>query len=354
MGSRANMPALGEVIAGRYRLDAVIGEGGMGCVFKAEHVNMGKTVALKMLSMGGDPDEDSLRRFRLEAKLASQLSHPNIVAITDFDVDHKNRPFIVMDYLRGRSLERALRDQPVLDIDRFVHIMTQACRALGYAHKSGLIHRDVKLSNLMLVERGGEKDVLMIVDFGLVEVVSKGESGGPEFSEQTVGSPLFMSPEQCRGNKVDPRSDIYSLGVVMYRCLTGVVPFAGDGNDVRVIFSQHVYDLPPPFADVDVLNKCPASLERVVMKALSKLPEERQPDMQTLADEIADAVKKKRGVLDDVNMADLSRNASFVNTRTIRKFKADSSPKRLVALVAAAVVILFVWLYQSFGHSLSH
>jgi serine/threonine protein kinase len=360
MGSRAlaNMPALGEVVAGRYRLDAVIGAGGMGCVFKAEHVNMGKTVALKMLSLD-DPDEAALRRFRLEAKLASQLSHPNIVAITDFDIDEQNRPFIVMDYLRGRSLERVLRDEPVLGVERFAHIMTQACRALGYAHKSGLIHRDVKLSNLMLVDRGGEKDVLMIVDFGLVEVSPRSLGADPASWEnslesvagQAVGSPLFMSPEQCCAQMVDARSDIYSLGCVMYRCLTGEMPFVGDGKTVRTIFQQQVEKAPVPFADIDLLNKCPASVERVVMKALAKKPEDRQQDMQQLAEEIADALKK-RSVLDEVNLKDLSRNASFMNTMQIRKFKVESSNKPLIAAVAAAVAVLFFWLYQTFGHSL--
>lgn len=359
MSSRAlaNMPALGEIIAGRYRLDAVIGTGGMGCVFKAEHVNMGKTVALKMLALD-NPDESDLRRFRLEAKLASQLSHPNIVAITDFDVDEANRPFIVMDYLRGRSLERVMRDEPTLPLDRFAHIMSQACRALGYAHKSGLIHRDIKLSNLMLVERGGEKDVLMIVDFGLVEVVPRGrdpaawENSLSSDPGQTVGSPLFMSPEQCCAQTLDARSDIYSLGCVMYRCLTGVMPFNGDGKTIRSIFEQHVEMLPLAFGDVDVLNKCPASLERVVMKSLSKDPADRQQDMQQLADEITEALKK-RSRLDEVDPKDLSRNASFVNTTQIRKFKGDSSSHLLIALVVTAVVLLFVWLYQTFGPGLS-
>jgi serine/threonine-protein kinase len=352
MSALAEMPALGEVVAGRYRLDAVIGAGGMGCVFKAEHVNMGKTVALKMLSMA-NPDEDALRRFRLEAKLASQLSHPNIIAITDFDVDHKNRPFIVMDYLRGRSLERILRDQPVMPVERLVPVMVQVCRALHYAHKSGLVHRDIKPSNLMLVERGGEKDVPMIVDFGLVDVVlgENAQGKGSMPSTSTVGSPLYMSPEQCQGMKADARSDIYSLGCVMYRALTGVVPF--EGESILAIFEQHVLRDPRPFSEVDVLNKTPAALEAVVMKALNKYPVDRQQDMEALAEELQRAITK-RSVLDEVNVKDLSRQSSFVNTTQIRKFKADSSPKRMVAVVAVAVVALFVYLYQLYGSHLSH
>lgn len=343
MSALAEMPALGEIVAGRYRLDAVVGAGAMGCVFKAEHVNMGKTVALKMLSMA-HPDEDALRRFRLEAKLASQLSHPNIVAITDFDVDHKNRPFIVMDYLRGQSLERVLRDQQVMPVERLVPVITQVCRALHYAHKSGLVHRDIKPSNLMLVERGGERDVPMVVDFGLVDVALDNEE--TKASAKTVGSPKYMSPEQCKGMKADARSDVYSLGCVMYKCLTGVVPF--DGESVRGIFEQHVLDEPKSFSEVDVLNKTPSSVEAVVMKALRKQPGERQQDMEALAQELTHAMTK-RSVLDEVNLRDLSRQSSFVNTQQIRKFKAESSPFGMVTLVAVAVVALFLYLYQAFG-----
>lgn len=349
MSARANMPALGEVIAGRYRLDAVIGQGGMGTVFKAEHVNMGKTMALKMLAML-DPDEESLRRFRMEAKLASQLSHPNIVNITDFDID-KNRPFIVMDYLKGRSLERALKDDPILAVDRFVNIMTQACRGLAYAHKCGLIHRDVKLSNLMLTERGGEKDVLIIIDFGLVDVLAdetalKGEAS----AKSTVGSPFFMSPEQCRGEKIDQRSDVYSLGCVMYRCLTGQVPFTG--TDVRDTFRKHVLETPRTFSEVNPQNKVPPQLETIVRKALSKTPDDRQKDMQVLGDEISNALKR-RSLLDEITLTGLSNESSLLNKDHIERFKGDSSSKQLVTVVLVTVAILFVCLglYHAFVHS---
>jgi eukaryotic-like serine/threonine-protein kinase len=325
----------------------VVGQGGMGTVFKAEHVNMGKTMALKMLAMA-NPDEDSFRKFRLEAKLASQLSHPNIVNITDFDID-KDRPFIVMDYLKGRSLDRIVETEGILAPDRFVNVMTQACRALGYAHKSGLIHRDVKLSNMMLTERGGEKDVLIIVDFGLVTVLTDENAmrDGPNTS--TVGSPYYMSPEQCQGQKIDPRSDIYSLGCVMYRCLTGVVPFPG--TNVRETFRMHVLEPPKPFSEVNSSNKIPPQLEKVVIKALSKNPDDRQKDMQQLADEISNATKR-RSLLDEITLTGLSYDKSMLNTGQIRKFKGDSSSKRLIGLVLAAVALIFVWLYQTYASKL--
>lgn len=336
------MPALGEVIAGRYRLDAVIGQGGMGTVFKAEHVNMGKTFALKMLDMS-DPDEEALRRFRLEAKLASQLSHPNIVNITDFDVD-KNRPFIVMDFLKGRSLDRVLKDHGTLPLDRFLNVITQACRGLGYAHKSGLVHRDIKLSNLMLVERGGEKDVVMIVDFGLVDMVTDESTNSN--SNTIVGSPYFMSPEQCKGGKIDQRSDVYSLGCVMYRCLTGQVPF--QGRDVYDTFRLQVLEDPQPFSAVNPDIKLPPAIERVVLRALSKEPDARQRDMGTLAEEIINA-SRRRTMLDESDTSGLSNESSLLNTQHIRKFKNDSSSVGIVSLVVAAAVLLFIALYVSFS-----
>lgn len=348
--SRANMPALGEIVAGRYRLDAVIGQGGMGTVFKAEHVNMGKTFALKMLFLA-HPDEQALRRFRLEAKLASQLNHPNIVNITDFDID-KERPLIVMDYLKGRSLERVLRDEHVLPQDRFVNIMTQACRGLGYAHKNGLVHRDVKLSNLMLTERGGEKDVLVIVDFGLVDVMlDEEERKARAAAKTTVGSPFYMSPEQCRGEPVDPRSDIYSLGCVMYRSLTGKLPF--EGQNVQETFRMQIVDEPKPFAEMNPPAKVSPALERVVLKALSKNPADRQQDMQQLADEITAAVTKRK-LIDEITLTGLSKEASLLNEEAIKRFKGDETDKKMIIVVLGAVAVLFVILYVLFAGHLGH
>lgn len=344
MGTFTDMPALGEVVSGRYRLEAVIGKGGMGTVFKAEHVNMGKTFALKMLAMHR-ADDEAFRRFRLEAKLASQLNHPNIVAITDFDVDN-NRPFIVMDYLRGRSLERVLRDLPILPNERFVNIMAQACRGLGYAHKNGLVHRDVKLSNLMLVERGGEKDVLIIVDFGLVDVMNTEVRAGAT-SSTTVGSPHFMAPEQCLGKKVDERADIYSLGIVMYRCLSGVVPFRGDS--AREVFTKQVYEPPLTFNDINPQLQVPPALERIVMKALEKNPDDRYQDMQTMHDDLVAALKRRK-LIDQVNTEGLSKDKSLLNKDHIREFKGEHNALQMIVMVVAAVAVVFVSLYAIGSH----
>ena len=317
----------------------------MGAVFKAEHINMGKVMALKMLLRIAGSDVDSMRRFKLEAKLASQLNHPNIVSIYDFDIEN-NRAFLVMDYLKGKSLDLILEHDQFLSLERFEHIFLQGCRGFAYAHKNGLVHRDVKLSNLMLIERGGEKDVLVIVDFGLLKVMSK-DKLDQRVTENSmiVGSPIYMSPEQCRGETIDQRTDIYSLGCVMYRCLTGEVPFRG-ATTIDTL-RKHIQEQPPPFSVANPKVSVPPALERVVMKALSKKPSDRQQDMTSLADEVTAALKRKgNSSLVLGNQPNSVMDSPLMQKDPARLSGGDSSNTLLIVVVVLLSIALCAVTYQ--------
>lgn len=280
----------GSIIAERYRIIDILGHGGMGVVYKAQHIHMDKFVAVKMmLQPNSAVSSQDYRRFQREAQAASMVDHPNIVSIHDFGYFDK-QAYLCMDYLSGTSLDQLLNQAP-LKLDEFRHIFRQVCDALQHAHDKGLIHRDLKPSNIMITERRNDPLFPVILDLGLVKLVNGGD---PEKSDHkltmtnmVVGSPLYMSPEQCRAHQLDHRSDIYSLGCVMYEALTGVPPLRAD--TLFDIMSKHISETPKPLRDEAKGVYVPAALERVIFKAMAKSPEDRAQSMKELAQGIEHA-----------------------------------------------------------------
>jgi serine/threonine protein kinase len=289
----SRLPELGSLIADRYRLLEIVGKGGMGVVYRAEHVQLQQNVAVKLLLSDFEPESQAFKRFQQEARTAGMLDHPNIVRVSDFGMIAGRQPYLAMDYIAGISLDDVFRDVGVLPIGRFRHIFGQACEALEHAHLCGVVHRDIKPSNLMLVQRRKDSDFLKIVDFGLVKLMSfDGADEKLTSSTTLVGSPLYMSPEQCRGLEVDNRSDIYSLGCVMYRALSGMLPVEGE-SPMDTLY-KHVSEQPLPISQVNPKLGCPLELERVIMKALSKSPNDRQQTMSELREEMEQACDAPR------------------------------------------------------------
>lgn len=280
----------GSVIADRYRIIDILGHGGMGVVYKAQHIHMDKIVAIKMmLQPNTSASSQDYRRFQREAQAASMVDHPNIVSIHDFGY-YEKQAYLCMDYLSGTSLDQMLNQAP-LKLDEFRHIFRQACDALQHAHDKGLIHRDLKPSNIMITERRNDPLFPVILDLGLVKLVNGGD---PEKSDHkltmtnmVVGSPLYMSPEQCRAHQLDHRSDIYSLGCVMYESLTGVPPLRAD--TLFDIMSKHISETPKPLRDEARGVYVPAALERLIFKAMAKAPEDRVQSMAEFAQGIEHA-----------------------------------------------------------------
>lgn len=285
-------PLLGLVVEGRYRIESVIGQGSAGTVYKAIQELIGREVAIKVLHDYLVSDEEFIKRFRQEAKASSRLSHPNIITIYDFGVLPKTgRPYIAMDLLRGTPLSEMIADRGFLPMEEGIPILAQVCAALAEAHRQGVVHRDVKPENIVLVERSGQKLFPIVVDFGIARLVQEESDVAKITRTGTVcGSPTYMSPEQCTSSKVDHRSDIYSVGIVIYETLTGTVPFMSD--ELAKVMAMHLTDAPPPINKVRPDLQFPEMLERVVAKALSKSPDDRFQDMDDLASAITEAAKQ--------------------------------------------------------------
>ncbi len=272
---------IGQVLDGRYEIEKVLGEGGMGLVYKARHVTLGKPLAIKVLKAEVSKDQEIVQRFRQEAQSATAIGNHHIIDISDFGVLADGSTYFVMEYLDGISLTRAIEPGKPLKANRTIHIAKQLCRALGAAHEIGIVHRDLKPDNIYLISRGGDRDFVKVLDFGIAKV--GGQKSKLTQVGQVFGTPHYMSPEQCAGTTVDRRTDIYALGVIMYEMTSSRVPF--DADNLMGILTKHLYEepvkpheLPPP---VDV----PPALEAVIMKCLAKKPDARYQTMQeTLSD----------------------------------------------------------------------
>ncbi len=270
-------PKIGDIFADKYEILGVLGDGGMGKVYKARHNLMKRVVALKMLLPHLVSSAAALKRFQQEAQAASALKHPHILTVHDFGISPKGMPYLVMDYLEGVSLSALLQDQGNLPQERCLNIFIQACSALSHAHKNGVVHRDLKPANLMLIDYDGTPDFVMIVDFGIAKLLLSEGAEQLTHTGEVFGSPLYMSPEQCRGKELDARSDIYSLGCVAYRTATGRPVFGG--RDAMECMYKQVNDLPAPFSDVCPELGLSEKFEAAIFKAIAKDPAERYESM---------------------------------------------------------------------------
>ena len=267
------MTVVGELIAGRYEIDKLVGSGGMSNVFRAHDRLLERTVALKILHEQFTRDDDYVERFRREARAVAQLTHPNIVTVIDRG-EQEGRQFIVFEYVEGHNLKELTASGP-LEVHDAIGVSLQVAHALAFAHERGLVHRDVKPQNVLVNEEGQAK----VTDFGIARSL---DVHGVTQTGTVLGTSDYIAPEQAQGRQVDPRTDIYSLGVVLYELLTGEVPFRGD-NFVAVAM-RHVNEPAP-----SVLERrpdCPLRLELAVGRAMAKDPAERFESMGELGTEL--------------------------------------------------------------------
>lgn len=281
-------PELGKVIDGKYRLTGLIAKGGMSRVFRAEHLALGRTVALKVLTTGENAQDDNefRGRFLREVAACARLRHPNTIQILDHGAVGSNLLYMAMELVDGRTLHQAIRQEGPMRGPRIVNIMRQLCLSLREAHDAGMVHRDLKPGNVMLVDPGDGSEFVKLLDFGLVKELHFDD--GLTGMDGVVGSPTYMSPEQISGQPADMRSDIYSLGVMLYTALSGRAPFGG-ANAVATMCG-HLNSPPPPLrADLPGLVDCPA-LAHVVGRCLEKAPDHRYPDVDVLLADLRNAL----------------------------------------------------------------
>jgi serine/threonine-protein kinase len=276
---------VGEIVADRYRVDRVLGQGAMGVVVAATHVELQQTRAIKFMLPETLDDKESVERFLREARAAAKLTSPHAVKVHDVARLPTGEPYIVMEYLQGTDLKKYLAEKRVLPIPEAVSYILQACDAIAEAHAAGVVHRDLKPANLFLAERAGAPPTLKVLDFGIAKVNDNPSNDGQLTATQTViGSPLYMSPEQILSTRsVDARSDVWSLGVILYVLVTGMVPFRGDST--LAIFASVQRDDPvPPSMWMPSL---PRDLERIILSCLEKDLAKRCPSARDLAAALA-------------------------------------------------------------------
>jgi len=267
---------LGKEVAGQFRIVEKIGKGGMGAVYRAEQPDMNRYVAIKILHSRYLSRNDLVSRFRREARAMSQLSHPNTARVFLYGQLDDGACYFVMEHLVGRNLAKMVRAEGEMTPERAIRIMVQVCGALEEAHQAGIVHRDLKPENVFVTVQGGIRDFPKVLDFGLAKVTERQMRPGSMVLTQqgmVFGTPEFMSPEQAHGKTLDARSDIYSLGIILYELLTGKLPF--DAKQPIEYIQLHANATPIPLSERCPEASFPPGLQDVVMKALAKNPEER-------------------------------------------------------------------------------
>ncbi|HEY9730428.1 MAG TPA: protein kinase [Drouetiella sp.] len=275
-----NGPSFGR-LSETYRFSGQIGAGGMGVIYRAHHAMLKKDVAIKILHQ---VNEMTVQRFQREAQAAYNLHHENVVAVHEFGVTDEGQPFMVMEFIQGKTLASVIDERGALPLDLCVKIFKQVCSGVAHAHSRGVLHRDLKPSNIMLTDPDSWNPQVRIVDFGIAKVLDMAEddtsTGKLTRTGDFVGSPLYMSPEQCLGKNIDLRSDIYSIGCIMYETLTGRAPFIG-GTSMEIMLRQ-MNDLAPTLKEGGGGTSYPAWIERLVARALAKDPNKRFQNVEEM------------------------------------------------------------------------
>jgi serine/threonine protein kinase/CheY-like chemotaxis protein len=272
----------GSMFVDRYEVVMALGRGSTGIIYKAKHLYLNRLVALKVLHPQLIAEAESVARFKREAQAISSLNHPNVITVYDFGITPEGLPFIVMDFSGGETLMSRITSRDHLGPEECLPLFIQACDALSHAHARGVIHRDVKPGNMLIVQDENGKESLKLVDFGIAKMPQAGPAMQITQNNDVLGSPLYMSPEQCMGVQLDCRTDIFSLGCVMYTALMGREPFMGE-NILDTMYRRTVED-PVPFREVrpDISLPQILLLEAVVFRALERDMESRYQTMDEL------------------------------------------------------------------------
>lgn len=277
-------PLIGRIIADRYRICQLLGRGGMGVVYRVEHVHIGKTMAMKLLRGELAREKNTQKRFQREAEAASRLSHPNTVQVFDFG-RAEGMMYLVMEFLEGKDLGQLVRDEGHLDFSRAARLCAQVCASVAEAHRQGIVHRDLKPENVMVLPaRDGRAEVAKVLDFGLAKL--RDHAGGLTVTRAgaIVGTPYYMSPEQIRGDDVDARGDIYAIGAMLYKACTGAPPFVA--NTPMGVLTKHLTEqlVPPSRRRSNI--PLPLAADEIIGRAMQKDPHDRYPSADALRDDL--------------------------------------------------------------------
>jgi serine/threonine-protein kinase len=310
--------AAGHTI-GSYRILNKIGTGGMGAVYLAEHPLIGKKVALKVIHRELAGNKEVVQRFFQEAKAVTRINNEHIVQIHDFGVTPEGDHFYIMEYLEGKTLAQLLAKERVIDVMRSLHIAAQVASALAAAHGSGVIHRDLKPDNVMLISRLGDPDFVKLLDFGLAKVFAS-QSAVKTAAGVLLGTPQYMSPEACESRAtIDARTDVYALGILLFQMTTGMLPF--DGETMGEVLVKQVTQLPP--APRGINPNIPPSVEQLILRCLAKAADSRFPTMNQLREALLDPE------------AYLMKSPPIAPARSLAPGEAPATAQQVMAYAAA-------------------
>ncbi|MGE5186525.1 MAG: protein kinase domain-containing protein [Acidobacteriota bacterium] len=278
---------VGREIAGRYRILTKLGEGGMGAVFKGEQISLKRQVAVKLLKPDLSANPQLLARFKIEAEAVAKLKHPNTVDIYDFGQDTDGTLFIAMEFIEGRSLRSAIHSEAPMPPQRALHIAAQVAASLADAHAHSIVHRDLKPDNVMLQDRGRQRDIVRVLDFGIAKLRDDSRATQQAMTQagDMLGTPQYMAPEQIKGEAIDGRTDVYALGCMLYEMLTARLPF--EAATIMAMLSKHLMEgvVPPSQRRPDL--PLGAELDRLVLTAMMKQPQARPPTMEAYGEQLA-------------------------------------------------------------------
>jgi serine/threonine protein kinase len=274
---------IGQMVAGKFRIEGLLGVGGMGKVYRARQMTLDKDVVIKILHDHFKNDANLVQRFQREAKAASRLNHPNSIQVIDFGQDENGVLYMAIEYLEGVDLFNLLQKEFPLPEERIARICAQVCAALAEAHDQNVIHRDLKPENVMVINRRGQKDFVKVLDFGIAKIQDpEGEAQALTQQGMVCGTPEYMSPEQARGMALDPRSDIYALGVLLYQLVTGELPFMAD--TAIGIVTKHILENPEPPRQKFPQYNISEGMEQIILKAMAKDVDQRFQTVMEMAD----------------------------------------------------------------------
>ncbi len=318
-------PLLGRTIADKYKIEALLGRGGMGAVYRARQTVLKRNVAVKVLNPGHGDESSFASRFKREAKTASMLDHINSLRILDFGQEPDGLLYLVMEFIDGRDLLRVMRDDWPLPTARIVDILSQVLAALAVAHDEGVLHRDLKPENIMIAKQkddeGRPTELIKVCDFGIAKVLQKRDADGVAVGESTltqtgtltahgmlVGTPEYMSPEHIKNETLDARSDLYAVGVMLYQMLAGKLPFQSP-SAIKLVM-MHVESEPQPPSVVSPTANVDKHLEAVCLRALKKMPGDRHASAREMRADLRAGSGASDGPAESVPAAAASTTAS--------------------------------------------
>jgi len=336
---------VGQVVADRYHVVKKLGEGGMGQVYLAEHVKMGRRSAIKVMNPSMVHDPDAVARFNREASNASRITHPNVCAIYDFGETPDGLIYLAMEFIEGEPLTDLLEREGALSVPRATAIFLQTADALQAAHDLGIVHRDLKPDNIMLTSRKGGGETVKVVDFGIAKAVG-GDEAGQKVTKTglVVGTPEFMSPEQLSGDTLDGRSDLYSLALVFYRMLIGKLPF--EATSVQETMIKRLTDEPATLAEARPDLSFPAGLQPVLDTALARTPMERYQSVAKFAADVATVTGRPTtgAVPHTRSMGDTEGKTLLISPSVgaTQRMSASSAHRKKRSLIPAAVGVVVI------------